>query len=417
MWPGQDCVDEGVQALLAYQCVASTPPWVIRELAQSRRISGTGATSEQFHRSPLFAFSGQRDLPPKELDPSHYRSIAWLETNAKKRTPHDLWQRTVAAVFLTHCLSDGGYPLDWSPDEYLRDPTNYDSLTPNARLPASWAAACILYHLQSLPLNAFSRGVLPIIPELILSRFQFNPEEYVVRGELKLIHTSNAIYPTLSLLNHSCDPNCMRISMRDEHCGLFAIEQIGKGSVLEISYNNAEYTILPRTIRHPLLTMKHQFQCCCLACKENWSLPDFNYDLICSHCHGAIPIKEPASDRNRELDKCCCPRGEQCHVILEFYSFLQNLAYPDMDAQMLECLLLFKKQIPQDWLDTQINKLADLLSPNRLGGSVTRSSLPLVKMKERLTLLLYLRYGWCLENIQNMTKEVFQAMEDSKLFV
>ncbi|CAI2736874.1 unnamed protein product [Dicrocoelium dendriticum] len=80
-------------------------------------------------RSSLFAFSGHETVPA-----------------AVVRT--DFWQRIVAAVFLAHCLSAGGYPLDWEDDPML---TPSHALTGDDRstLPASWAAACLLYHLQA----------------------------------------------------------------------------------------------------------------------------------------------------------------------------------------------------------------------------------------------------------------------------
>ncbi len=38
-------------------------------------------------------------------DPTDYSAAAWLVANSEHRTPIDLWQRTVAAVFLTYCLT------------------------------------------------------------------------------------------------------------------------------------------------------------------------------------------------------------------------------------------------------------------------------------------------------------------------
>lgn len=46
-----------------------------------------------------------REKPPSVLDPTDYSAAAWLVACSEHRNRADLWQRTVAAVFLTYCLS------------------------------------------------------------------------------------------------------------------------------------------------------------------------------------------------------------------------------------------------------------------------------------------------------------------------
>ncbi|KAA3670463.1 uncharacterized protein DEA37_0010468 [Paragonimus westermani] len=98
------CVGGPTVAWLSFAVVARTNPVTLRNLAQNLTDSTSMAIREPLS-SPLLAFSGARHRPACDSQADDYSTVGWLTSNSNKRTPHDLWQRTVAAVFLTYCLS------------------------------------------------------------------------------------------------------------------------------------------------------------------------------------------------------------------------------------------------------------------------------------------------------------------------
>ncbi|VDN16356.1 unnamed protein product, partial [Dibothriocephalus latus] len=89
--------------------------------------------------------------------------------------------------------------MDWTVANLFVAPS---STTPKVELPpASWVAALILYHLQAIPCNAhtYAETVLPKCQQGV------SLTASVVRP------LASCLYPTLSLVNHSCDPNVLRV--------------------------------------------------------------------------------------------------------------------------------------------------------------------------------------------------------------
>ncbi|VDP87748.1 unnamed protein product [Echinostoma caproni] len=388
LFPELNSVGDSQDAMLAYACVASTPPWIIGDLAQNSMDSGkTG--------SPLSAFSGYRVLPKDGIDAEDYRSIAWLETNSAERSPHDLWQCTVAAVFLTHCLSDGGYPLVWSEPDCLQDPRNYQKITPNSPLPASWAAACILYHLQSLQLNGMLKECRVLSVRDASHGFGFVVDENKVIFRDNTSFLGYAVYPTMSLINHSCDPNCALVFMRDGYCGLFATEHIAKGNALSISYS-VHYATHSLLDRHQPLKYIYQFECSCQACKDGQHGPDFPWDMTCSRCFRPFSLLEMRSRRSPQSKRCQCSYETKRRIVRRVYSGMRSLPQMNGKQMLLKYVRGLMKSDSSMWFENHIANLARLLNRNNLGGLITRYSLPFVQMKEELRNALRLKYGCCL---------------------
>ncbi|KAK7081441.1 hypothetical protein SK128_026960, partial [Halocaridina rubra] len=95
------------------------------------------------------------------------------------------------------------------------------------------------------------------------------------------------VFPTLSLMNHSCYP-----SVRHYSCGRSlvcrAIRPIPDGEELTISYAS-EFQKQPRAERKPILD-RYMFSCTCEACENNWrtfeDLPSLR--LKCLECQTPI---------------------------------------------------------------------------------------------------------------------------------
>ncbi|VDP74302.1 unnamed protein product [Echinostoma caproni] len=382
-------------AILAYACVASTPPWIIGELVQTRYhpFPLQHPTNSGKVDSPLSAFSGSRVLPTSGIGTGDYRSIGWLETNSAKRTPWDLWQRTVAAVFLTHCLSDGGYPLIWSQPDCIRDPGNCQEIARGSQLPASWAAACILYHLQSVQLNGFvMKGRIVTIHDA-LPRIGFTPNEHQMMVRERPGYLGSALYPTLSLVNHSCDPNCALIFMRDGYCGLFATEHIAKGSALLISYG-VHYTTHSLFQRRQELKHFYQFECSCQACRDNQYGAESQWDMICSRCSRPFSPHEMRSKRIVQPNRCLCSSEIKRRDFDRVSRILQELPRNNVEAMILKYLGAWGQGGLSSSLESHIANAARQLNQNNLGGCIARYGLPLVDLKKHLMKLLQYRFGF-----------------------
>ncbi|VDO00566.1 unnamed protein product [Rodentolepis nana] len=256
------------------------------------------------------AFEGAtkvREKPPSLLDPTDYSAAAWLVACSEQRNRADLWQRTVAAVFLTYCLSLGGYPMDWfdeSPDFYTAP-----SLTkrPN-RLPASWVAACILYHLQSVSANGHS----------------YSEEVFVSLNNLGAVqpqHIVSCLYPTLSLVNHSCDPNTFRVCTGGgASCFIAALRPLPAGTEILDCYTDC-FSIASKEERQKELTSHYLFQCACKACTEDW--PGFlDVRMVAMRALKCPQCKEVFTLPARRCSHCKSPKA----VVL--YERLTNVVLP-----------------------------------------------------------------------------------------
>lgn len=177
-------------------------------------------------------------------DPSDYTPIYHLVGHAEDRVVNDLFQRTVTAVYLLKCIqetsffddSQGTQDIDMLPEESI-----------------IFVGSMILRHLQSFPCNAHE------ISELQLSRKSVATSETTEIGA--------GIYATLSLFNHSCDPNVTRFFYGDK-CVLRAMKTIPAGQEIADNYG-VLCALTPRDERRKTLANQYYFHCECKACIED----------------------------------------------------------------------------------------------------------------------------------------------------
>lgn len=79
-----------------------------------------------------------------------------------------------------------------------------------------------------------------------------------------------ALYPKVSLFNHSCDPDLELLFVKDV-CVARSIRPISKGSPVNIDYGFLFYSS-PKSIRQDHLMKQYFFQCQCRACFNNWNV-------------------------------------------------------------------------------------------------------------------------------------------------
>lgn len=171
----------------------------------------------------------------------------------------------------------------------------YTNPTPLNRpeiIPASWLAACILFHVQAVCINSFEFGELFIPADERGKKFGF------------------CAYPTVSIINHSCIPNAS-VGWSD-HGGLFvyAVKPIPAGSHVSLCYGKSILET-PRKERLEHYKEAYFFECKCEACCNDWNLNDVIPEKIqCPECSFVFEENATAENDERGLcPNCKSPRG------------------------------------------------------------------------------------------------------------
>uniref|UniRef100_A0A0R3SVN1 SET domain-containing protein n=1 Tax=Hymenolepis diminuta TaxID=6216 RepID=A0A0R3SVN1_HYMDI len=258
---------------LAYRCIANTDPGRLKSYLTSHDTGALNVTKG--HQ----AFRGEKEIrkdPPDNFDPSDYSSIAWLESCSEKRDAIELWQKTIAALFLTYCLWISGYPIDWKKVDKEEPKFEGKGLRP---LSVSHVAACMLYHLQASTVNyqdyfmilTPSRGMPPKICKSI----------------------ATAIYPTISLINHSCNPSAVLVNTARGGAFLYALKPILADEEVTVCYKYS-YFSSPESTRRFILKCYYHFDCNCVACTNKWfTRIQFDLGLLkCQKCKNTFSINK-----------------------------------------------------------------------------------------------------------------------------
>ncbi|XP_043683945.1 SET and MYND domain-containing protein 4-like [Vespula pensylvanica] len=99
---------------------------------------------------------------------------------------------------------------------------------------------------------------------------------------------AKAIYPSASMMNHSCDPNVIN-SFMDQYLIVKAIKDIGAGEEVYTCYG-AHFRQIPRDYRQLALKSQYCFTCKCEPC----TIPELQYfmerfnAIKCPECSGAL---------------------------------------------------------------------------------------------------------------------------------
>ncbi|KAB7497667.1 Histone-lysine N-methyltransferase ASHR1 [Armadillidium nasatum] len=225
----------------------------IKSLRKSRKIDTTLPDSHPLHMN--FDFE-------EKYSTDDYLTTYKLVTNAQKRNFGDLFERTIIAVYLNQCLKEV--------DFYKGNNVSSDD--------EIFVSSLILRHLQNSSCNAH------------------NIVEFFVRDNLDIIsvhYLGISIYPTISLINNSCNPNVFKYYVGKDSV-IRATNIIRKGEQILDNYSHA-YDTMRRESRRNFLKNQYMFHCGCIACEENW----------------------PIFEDNKVYMKLACPE-EQCDQVIEY---------------------------------------------------------------------------------------------------
>ncbi|KAM7539220.1 hypothetical protein Aperf_G00000057350 [Anoplocephala perfoliata] len=247
-----DVINNSEIAQLAYACIANTDPQRLLDY-----VCSVGEYKDGRGHQAFLGSRHVRAVAPTTFDPSDYASIAWLAACSDKQEIKNLFQYTITAVFLTYCL---------------------------------FAAK----------INSFK------IYELVAQNASFSKIKYETCG--------NALYPTLSLINHSCNPSALLIMSGRGIGGLITLRPLKEGSEISITYQRHYFdeTLIDRRY---FLQSHYLFDCKCEACKGSWPCRKKKLKkLVCPDCGSEFPAT------NSTCSHCSSTYGPECYrKILQEY--------------------------------------------------------------------------------------------------
>ena len=210
-------------------------------------------------------------------DSQSYSTVYNLVNHTADRSTENLIKHSLEAVYLLKCIEK---------TSFFGNTT--DTIVSSAA-GKFLVGGHILRQLQMLPCNAHEVSELAMKPK--------NMPESVT------MEIGSAIYPVLSLINHSCDPSVVRHSYGDI-CVVRAIRNIPKGVEIFDNYG-ALYPLTQCIDRREKLSKQYYFFCKCPACEDDYPLyfdtPSEVPVFKCESCLG--PVFVPVGQKP---DKAAC---------------------------------------------------------------------------------------------------------------
>ena len=196
-----------------------------------------------------------------------YVSLYSLLSHSESRSPAELFQYTLLAVWLTDLLYRTAFAVCGSSDDSER----------------AMVGGVVLRFLQIVTCNGVEVTELQLTDTLHRS----HP-----------VSVGLALYPTVSLLNHACDP-VLELVFYGDRCVVRAVQNARAGRELLIDYGQVYY-LAGRAERRAALRHQYHFDCQCVACSLDWPLkahlPSGAATLKCVGCGAALGPNQLAAD-------------------------------------------------------------------------------------------------------------------------
>ena len=126
-----------------------------------------------------------------------------------------------------------------------------------------------------------------------------------------------AVYPTVSLFNHSCDP-VVDFNFYGKVCVVRAIRNVKTGEELSGDYGPIFLT-QSREERQDMLLTHYFFRCSCVACTQNWpqweDLEAENLTFLCGKC--GKRLEGPTNSKKTSIKCKQCGRSQNVDSCLD----------------------------------------------------------------------------------------------------
>jgi len=217
-----------------------------------------------------------------------YSTIFNLCTHREKREPYDLYTKTVFACFLLRCLQETGYFKSVTSEPPSTSVTDEEVLI--CRLLKHFLE-CIQFNTHTVE-SIFENRMVAWDTE---TRLWKSSQRINIGDSIETNRIGGAVYPTLALVNHSCDPNFVIIFWGRTAIAV-ASRTIFKGEEMNDNYG-ANYANTPLATRRKTMERSHWFTCACRACENNF--PEF---VKCAKDYKKLPgsaFKHKRCDRQK----------------------------------------------------------------------------------------------------------------------
>ncbi|XP_046603722.1 SET and MYND domain-containing protein 4-like [Neodiprion virginianus] len=216
-------------------------------------------------------------------DKERFNEVQKLVTNIDKVSPDDLLVYGITAVMLTMYLSmytDFFTTVDLKKsfaDKFIDSSIDFNCDVTTESGKQLYVSSFLLRHTLQLICNGHA------ITKLSLDA-QENDKVATVHQE----RIATGIYPAVSMMNHSCDPNIIN-SFDDQYLIVKATKDIPAGGEVFNCYG-PHFRRTPRDERQEILRNQYCFTCTCEACTN----PELQYflerfsSLKCLECNGAV---------------------------------------------------------------------------------------------------------------------------------
>ncbi|XP_058460512.1 SET and MYND domain-containing protein 4 [Malaya genurostris] len=245
-----------------------------------------------------------RNIHAKEI----YSTIHLLATNQTLRSPSDLTQRAIYSIIISEAL------LSYTP---------LKSLCGTSESHRNLIRVLIFRHAQTSPVNMHSTAYMNYCPEEV-EEFQHSD-------------LGCASFPILSMINHSCAPNLVRMTLPTGQVVALLNRPIKKGGQLfdNYGYHHCLEILSERQIS---LDKQYCFKCQCEACKNNYPL---YYDL--QHAKLLPGHKNPISAgeldilRKHDIAMALKKIPEYCDFLNDYDSQYPNYEVSSVQEALLRC--------------------------------------------------------------------------------
>jgi len=251
----------GKNAMLAFRILTSSGKiyleYVVKKVKEEMMKTDTTGTRQEkigFNEEGVY-------------DAADYRTIYTLVGNTKQRGVGDLFKRGLMAAFMLKMLELTPFFFNGGADP--RNVQLQDKVL---------VGGILLTHLQNLPCNAHELSEIDIPGGSV---------KETVQSEI-----GAAAFGTLSLLNHSCDPNVVR-NYYSSHAVVRSIRYIKAGEEILDNYGY-HYAVMPKEERQRKLYNQYYFTCECTSCTCNWAL----YSGLSV---SALPLPETPPDQAKQI--------------------------------------------------------------------------------------------------------------------
>ncbi|GJQ67089.1 hypothetical protein Trydic_g21970 [Trypoxylus dichotomus] len=273
---------------------------------------------------PFSYFWGKKDSFDKAIsadaiyDGSDYERLYNLCTHSSTRPKGEFLHYSFMAIYLLRLLKLTNYFPYETKDDVLTEEECF-------------IGGLILRHLQILQFNAHELSELRNMKTVNENKLNYYT-----------CHLGGAIYPTLALFNHSCEPGVIRYN-KGKKMVLRAIKLIRAGETIYDNYGPI-YSIEDANSRINSLMERYWFQCQCAACRNNWPLfnnmSDYEMRLLCKKCKATNEVS-----KNTNTPMFTCWRCNTSNGIMPILMKLMNLDRMTHDAERSFMTGNFEKSI------------------------------------------------------------------------